>query len=92
VSGEGTELVKIRYNPQTRASSPTDPVEWTITEDGYLFGKGDRVWNYYDGEWVYVREDPAQTDTGWFYCSIEPDGPASILLNSVRVSAVRPSR
>lgn len=88
-----TELVKAgRLTPRPRPSSPSDPSEWAVTEDGYVFGKGDRVYNYYDGEWVYVREDPAQTDSGWFWCSREPDGPASTLLNSVRVSAHEPER
>lgn len=81
--------------PRPRASSPSDPEEWTVTEDGYRFGKGDRVYNYYDGEWVWVREDPASTPDGWFWCSIAPPeemGPASVLLNCVRVSAHEPDR
>jgi len=88
-----TELKKSELRtPRPRASSPTDPAEWVVTEDGYVFGKGDRVYNYYDGEWVYVREDPAQTDGGWFWCSRRPGGPGGILLNSVRVSALEPVR
>lgn len=79
-----TELERVRYNPATRASSPTDPIEWSITEDGYRFGVGDRVYNYYDGEWVTVIEEPNEYD-GWFDCRRE-DG-RLINLNSVRISA-----
>ncbi len=88
-----TDFVKSELRtPRPRASSPADPAEWVVTEDGYVFGKGDRVFNYYDGEWVYVREDPAETPGGWFWCSLEPDSPASAaLLNSVRVSAFDPN-
>lgn len=73
-------LERVRSRPIPRASSPKDPSEWTITEDGYRFGKGDRVFNYYDCEWVVVAEDPAETCDGWF----RTDGG---ILNSVRVCA-----
>lgn len=85
-------MEQVRKNPAPRASSLDDPNEWTITEDGYRFGKGDRVYNYYDGEWVYVREDPSETFGGWFHVSREPDGRAVSTLNSVRVSAHEPTR
>jgi hypothetical protein len=87
-----TELEQVRSNPQTRASSPSDPAEWTITEDGYRFGKNDRVYNYYDGEWVVVMEDPAGTFDGWFLVRREHfTSVGGYYLNSVRVSAHPPS-
>jgi hypothetical protein len=76
-------------SPRPRASSPTDPAEWRITEDGYLFGEGDRVWDYYDGRWVTVLEDPAATRDGWFQVSGD-GGRASGSLNSVRVASGPP--
>lgn len=84
-------MERVRHHPQPRASSPTDPNEWTITEDGFRFGVGDRVYNYYDGEWVIVLTEP--DDRGWF--NVRREGfPASggYSLNSVRIAANMPSR
>jgi hypothetical protein len=89
-----TELVQVRRNPAARASSVEDPNEWTITEDGFRFGKGDLVFNYYDCEWVVVDEDPTETHGGWF--RTRRPNPVRVgheqsdrgpLLNSIRVSA-----
>ena len=68
-----------------RASSPKDPAEWDITEDGWRFAKGDRVYNYYDCVWVTVLEDPKTSYSGWF----DTTGGS---LNSVRVAAQKPRR
>lgn len=78
-----TTLQRVRTATTPRASSPKDPGEWTITEDGYRFGEGDRVFNYYDGCWVTVLEDPAATHDGWFRTT-------GGSLNSVRVAAKDP--
>jgi len=83
-------MEQVRKNPATRASSPTDPNEWTITEDGYRFGVGDRVYDYYDGRWITVTEDPASTYNGWFDAAT--DEGRSVTINSVRVSAHEPAR
>lgn len=80
---------QIRVRPAPRASSPTDPNEWTITEDGFRFGVGHRLWDYYDGRWVICDEDPAATHDGWFWVISEETGGRSSI-NSVRVSARKP--
>lgn len=77
---------RIRTNPAPRASSPADPDEFTITEDGYRFEVGDRLFNYYDGKWGVVGEIDAQ---GWF-TFFQDDG-SSATLNSVRVAGRRPT-
>lgn len=53
-------------SPRPRPSTPADPTEWDITEDGFRFRKGDRVYNYLDGVWVTVLEDPSSAHLGWF--------------------------
>ena len=55
--------------------------EWFITEDGHPFAVGDRLYNYYDGEWGTVTSEP-DSYSGWF----TSDAGRSTTLNSVRVS------
>ena len=63
--------------------------QWLITEDGYDFKVGDRLFNYYDGEWGTVVSEPREWD-GWF--DFQPEGVTwSKTLNSVRVSKKQPS-
>ena len=66
--------------------------QWWITEDGFPFQKGDRVYNYYDGEWGTVENDPGEDDRfGWF--DFRPEGSTFTKpLNSVRISSKEPSR
>lgn len=86
------ERVRPEYACVPRQSSPTLPDEWTITEDGYRFGRGDRVYNYYDGFWVTVLDDPADPEkdyrNGWFD-AVSDDG-RHVSLNCARVSAEVP--
>lgn len=82
-------MEQVRQNPRPRASShPNNPEEWDITEDGFRFTKGDRLYNYYDGEWVIVLEDP--TTTEWFD-TLRDDGHRGAILNSVRVASRNPA-
>ncbi len=83
-------MKQVRVSPLARESSPTDPAEWYITEDGYEFGVGDHVYNYYDGEWGVVMTDPA-LNRGWF--DFRPDGTFGMTsLNSVRIASKEPQR
>lgn len=70
-----------------RPSSPTDPAEFTVTEDGHPFKEGDRLYNYYDCKWGVVGEIDRQ---GWF--TFRHDDGTSATLNSVRVSKQEPRR
>ena len=64
--------------------------EWYTTEDGYPFAEGDRLYNYYDGEWVIVGKMAYE---GWFdtYRDIDMTQRGATL-NSIRMSKHKPER
>jgi hypothetical protein len=61
--------------------------EWLITEDGHSFQVGDRLYNYYDGKWGTVVNEPGHH--GWF--DFKQDDGSVTILNSVRVSKNPPT-
>lgn len=77
-------------SPRPRESSPTNPAEWSETEDGFPFKVGDRLFNYYDGKWGVVAEESRADAGGWFYFDHE-DG-TRVMLNCVRVAKNEPTR
>jgi hypothetical protein len=62
--------------------------EWWIAENGVEFKVGDRVYNYYDCEWVTVISEPEPEGMGWF--SVKNDNGRRYTLNSVRISTRKP--
>lgn len=82
-------MEQIRVGRTPRASSTDDRNEWNITEDGFRFGIGDIVFDYYDCRWVTIKGDPTGEGdpwaNGWF--DLEESG----TLNSTRVVATPPS-
>ena len=70
-----------------RPSSPRDPSEWHITEDGHHFNEGDRLYNYYDCKWGVISGEISSYD-GWFQFTHD-DGTITYL-NCVRVSTIDP--
>ena len=66
--------------------------EWFITEDGYEFTVGDRVFNYYDCWWGIVLDEPRMPD-GWFHLRREErtDDTFGSSYNSVRISKYPPA-
>jgi len=54
------------------------------TADGVTVHNGDRVWNYYDLQWVTIVEEP--DNEGWFY--VRDDNGGLKTLNGERISAV----
>lgn len=75
-----------------RPSSLQDhPQEQRITEDGFEFKDGDRLFNYYDCKWgIVVDRDPAiYRDKEWF--TFEHEDGTRTTLNAVRVSKNAPS-
>jgi hypothetical protein len=67
-----------------RCSQCPDPT--TEDESRTPIVKGLRCFNYYDGEWGVVLDDP--DDRGWFHHG--PPGSHGTLLNGVRVSMYDP--
>lgn len=69
-----------------------DNPEWWVTEDGYKFEVGDRLFDYYDCQWVIVMSEPKATNLGWFDVHKEgAENPKSTYTtNSVRVSKNTP--
>jgi hypothetical protein len=64
--------------------------QWWITEDGYEFKVGDRVFNYYDCWWGIVEDEPRMPD-GWFHLRKEGSEGRGSSYNSVRISKFPPS-
>jgi hypothetical protein len=58
------------------------------TADGQLVSKNDRVYNYYDGWWGVIKEDP--DNEGWFWCEEEGGGGRGKQLNGERIATYRP--
>lgn len=57
-----------------------------ITEDGQKVAKGDRVFNYYDGIWGVIIDDP--DSEGWF--RLRQDNGATKSLNGSRICTYEP--
>lgn len=59
-----------------------------VTADRKIVHQGDRVYNYYDGEWGIIASEPDRE--GWF--DFTDDNDRTKTLNGERITSLRPLR